>query len=82
MCAAGSERFTRVGGQWREEQVSLPPTGVVSVAGVSTSDARAFATYEDFLTPPTLYALNGAQARSVALTAGAVRCIALCNGAI
>jgi len=58
-------RFTRATSQWRQEQIALPPTGVVSVAGASTADARAFATFEDFLTPPTLYALNGAQAQSV-----------------
>jgi len=59
------QRFTFSGGQWRGEQVALPPTGVVSLAGASTSESQAFATFEDFLTPPTLYALNGARAASV-----------------
>jgi prolyl oligopeptidase len=59
------QRFTFSGGQWRGEQIALPPTGVVSLAGASTSDARAFATFEDFLTPPTLYALNGTRAASL-----------------
>jgi len=58
-------RFTLANGQWRQEQIALPQTGVVSIAGASTADARAFATYEDFLTPSTLYALDGAQPRSV-----------------
>ncbi|MEZ5958534.1 MAG: prolyl oligopeptidase family serine peptidase [Hyphomonadaceae bacterium] len=58
-------RFTLQNGAWREAQVSLPPTGVVSVAGASTSEASAFFTFEDFLTPPTLYAVNGTRARAV-----------------
>jgi prolyl oligopeptidase len=59
------QRFTFNNGAWRGEQIALPPTGVVHIAGASTGDARAFATFEDFLTPSTLYALNGASARSV-----------------
>ncbi|MBX9745418.1 MAG: prolyl oligopeptidase family serine peptidase, partial [Hyphomonadaceae bacterium] len=59
------QRFTLAGGTWRGEHVALPPTGVVSLAGSSTSDARAFIVFEDFLTPPTLYALNGANAQPV-----------------
>ncbi|MGD9981467.1 MAG: prolyl oligopeptidase family protein [Hyphomonadaceae bacterium] len=59
------QRFTFNNGQWRGEQIQVPPTGVVHIAGASTSDARAFATFEDFLTPSTLYALNGARARAV-----------------
>src|SRR5690606_31330960 len=56
---------TFANGQWRGAQIQVPQTGVVHIVGASTSDARAFATYEDFLTPLTLYALNGTQARSV-----------------
>lgn len=52
-------RFTYDDGGWRTHQVQLPPTGVVSVAGASTSERAAFFTFEDFLTPPTLYALSG-----------------------
>jgi len=59
------QRFTFANGAWHGEQIQLPPTGVVHISGASTSDARAFATFEDFLTPSTLYALNGARARSV-----------------
>lgn len=59
------QRFTLRSGSWRGEQIALPPTGVVTLPGMSTSESRAFAVFEDFLTPPTLYALNGAQARSV-----------------
>lgn len=59
------QRFTFANGQWRGEQIALPPTGVVHIVGASTSDTRAFATFEDFLTPTTLYAVNGARATSV-----------------
>jgi prolyl oligopeptidase len=59
------QRFTLNNSAWRGEQIALPPTGVVHIADASTGDARAFATFEDFLTPSTLYALNGASARSV-----------------
>ncbi|MGQ0532207.1 MAG: prolyl oligopeptidase family serine peptidase, partial [Caulobacteraceae bacterium] len=59
------QRFVFSNGAWRGEQIALPPTGVVHITGASTSDARAFATFEDFLTPTTLYALNGSMARSV-----------------
>lgn len=59
------QRFTLSGGAWSGAQIALPPTGVVTLAGASTSDARAFAVFEDFLTPSTLYALNGADARQV-----------------
>ena len=59
------QRFTFSNGVWRGTQIQMPPTGVVHIAGASTSDARAFATFEDFLTPSTLYALNGARARTV-----------------
>jgi prolyl oligopeptidase len=59
------QRFTLSDGAWSGQQIALPPTGVVNLAGSSTSDARAFAVFEDFLTPPTLYALSGAEARPV-----------------
>lgn len=59
------QRFTFANGQWRGAQIQVPQTGVVHIVGASTSDARAFATYEDFLTPSTLYALNGTRTRTV-----------------
>ncbi len=59
------QRFAFANGAWRGEQIQLPPTGVVHIAGASTSDTRAFATFEDFLTPSTLYALSGARSRTV-----------------
>jgi len=59
------QRFTFANGQWSGAQIEVPPTGVVHITGASTSEARAFATYEDFLTPSTLYALSGTRARTV-----------------
>jgi prolyl oligopeptidase len=59
------QRFTFNNGAWRGEQIALPPTGVVHIAGASTSETRAFATFEDFLTPSTLYALTGTRTRTV-----------------
>jgi prolyl oligopeptidase len=59
------QRFTFANGRWSGAQIQVPPTGVVHIAGASTSDARAFATFEDFLTPSTLYALNGTRTRTV-----------------
>jgi len=58
-------RFVYDGRAWRRTQIDLPATGVIHVSGASTSDAAAFVTYEDFLTPPTLYAVNGARTRSI-----------------
>ncbi|MGD9967075.1 MAG: prolyl oligopeptidase family protein [Hyphomonadaceae bacterium] len=59
------QRFTFANGAWRGDQIQVPPTGVVHIAGASTSEAMAFATFEDFLTPSTLFALDGARTRTV-----------------
>jgi prolyl oligopeptidase len=59
------QRFTFSNGAWTGAPISLPPTGVVHINGASTSDARAFAVFEDFLTPSTLYAIDAANARPV-----------------
>ncbi len=59
------QRFTLRGGVWNGEQIALPPTGVVTIASASTSSAQAFAVFEDFLTPSTLYAIDGGAARAV-----------------
>ncbi|MCA8886210.1 MAG: S9 family peptidase, partial [Hyphomonadaceae bacterium] len=59
------QRFTLANDRWSGAQIQVPATGVVHIVGASTSDAHAFATYEDFLTPSTLYALNGTRTRTV-----------------
>jgi prolyl oligopeptidase len=51
-------RIAHDGANWSQSQVDLPTTGSISFAGSSPSDERAFAVYEDHLTPSTLYALE------------------------
>lgn len=60
-------RLTRESGAWRHESVALPDTGSISIAGASPSDSAAFATYEDYITPTTLFALenNASTARVI-----------------
>ena len=60
-------RFTREGGAWRQSQIDLPTTGSVNIAGSSAREEIAFAVYEDYLTPDTLYAIENqaTQAREV-----------------
>ena len=55
------------GHAWSTTQIALPQTGVVSLHGAAASDSAAFVTYEDFLTPTTLYALDrrATRARSI-----------------
>jgi prolyl oligopeptidase len=43
---------------WVTTTVDLPDTGSISFAGASPTETQAFAVYEDFLTPDTLYALD------------------------
>jgi prolyl oligopeptidase len=51
-------RIAHDGNDWRQTQVDLPTTGSIHFAGSSPTDDRAFAVYEDHLTPSTLYALE------------------------
>ncbi|MGE0533239.1 MAG: prolyl oligopeptidase family protein [Hyphomonadaceae bacterium] len=51
-------RFAFDGRAWVESQVELPPNGAVSFAGASPQEETAFAVFEDFLTPSSLYALE------------------------
>jgi prolyl oligopeptidase len=51
------------GAAWSTTTLDLPQNGSVTFAGSSPMESEAFAVYEDFLTPDTLYALeNGATA--------------------
>lgn len=52
------QRFTFDNGGWSETQIDLPPNGSVGFAGASPREAQAFAVFQDFLTPSTLYALD------------------------
>jgi prolyl oligopeptidase len=51
-------RFAFDGRAWIEGQIDLPTTGSISFAGSSPTEQSAFAVYEDYLTPDTLYALE------------------------
>jgi prolyl oligopeptidase len=53
-------RFTREAAGWTQTQVALPQNGSVSFAGSDPTAREAFAVYEDYLTPDTLYALTDA----------------------
>jgi prolyl oligopeptidase len=66
------QRFALNGRMWVATPVALPANGVINVVSADSRDSHAFATYEDFLTPQTLYSLDdhAATPRSVrALTA-------------
>jgi prolyl oligopeptidase len=60
-------RIEQNGGRWTTTQLDLPTTGSVGFAGSSPTEDTAFAVYEDYLTPDTLYALenNATRARAV-----------------
>ena len=60
-------RVTHEGGAWRQTSVELPPNGSIAFAGASSTESAAFVTYEDYVTPDTLYALerNATSARVV-----------------
>lgn len=60
-------RIARTGGSWTTTTIALPENGSVTMAGSSPTDSAAFAVFEDFLTPDTLYALeqNATSARAI-----------------
>ncbi len=61
-------RISRSGTTWSTSTIALPENGSVTFAGTSPTESQAFATFQDFLTPSTLYALD-----QRATTARAVR---------
>ncbi len=62
-------RFAYDGRSWVESQINLPQNGSVAFAGASPTEAAAFAVYEDYLTPDTLYALDERATRARAIRA-------------
>jgi prolyl oligopeptidase len=60
-------RFAYDGRAWIESQIPMPANGAVEFAGASPTSPAAFAVFEDFLTPTTLFALEerATQARAV-----------------
>jgi len=55
------------GNRWDTTTIDLPQNGSVTFAGSDGRESQAFAVYEDFLTPDTLYALDNraTQARPI-----------------
>jgi len=53
-------RLTFDGRAWIESPIVLPPNGAASIAGASSDSTTAFAVFEDFLRPDTLYAIDAA----------------------
>lgn len=51
-------RIARDDQRWTTTTLDLPQTGAVTFAGSSPTESEAFAVYEDYLTPDTLYALE------------------------
>jgi len=49
-------------GEWVRSEVSLPGLGAASIVAASDDTDRFFFLYEDFLTPDTLYLVDGAAA--------------------
>lgn len=60
-------RFAYDGRAWIESQIDLPTTGSVAFAGASAMESTAFAVFEDYLTPSTLYALEERATRARAV---------------
>jgi prolyl oligopeptidase len=51
-------RFSLNGGAWTRTTVALPENGSINFAGADPTASEAFAVFEDFLTPDTLYAIE------------------------
>jgi prolyl oligopeptidase len=51
-------RIVRNGNTWATTTIALPENGSVTMAGSSPTESLAFAVFEDFLTPDTLYVLD------------------------
>lgn len=57
-------RFALDGAAWRQTTIALPENGSIAFAGASHDDELAFVTYEDYVTPDTLYALEANATRT------------------
>ncbi|MEZ5971991.1 MAG: prolyl oligopeptidase family serine peptidase [Hyphomonadaceae bacterium] len=60
-------RIARNGTTWATTTIALPENGSVNMAGSSPTESQAFAVFEDFLTPDTLYALDNHATRARSL---------------
>jgi len=55
-------------GAWTREEVALPGIGSAGVSGVSDYSDVFYITYNDFLTPPSLYIVEGDASRQIKST--------------
>ncbi len=53
------DAYNLVDGKWRKREVDAPDMGQISVTSASADSNAFFFTYEDFLTPTTLYQAEG-----------------------
>lgn len=54
------ERYRRVDGQWQASPVEFPSNGAISVFNTDRDSEDFFVRYQDFLSPPTVYRVDGA----------------------
>ncbi|TBR25742.1 S9 family peptidase [bacterium] len=59
------ERLRRTAAGWAAEPVALPDNGSAGVAAADDFDDRVFVSYESFLVPPSVYALEDGRPRPV-----------------
>lgn len=50
--------YQKTNGQWRAKRLNLPEGGSISIETVDPKTGDFFARFEDFLTPPSLYAVG------------------------
>lgn len=60
-------RIARNENAWATTTITLPENGSVTMAGSSPTEGQAFAVFEDYLTPDTLYALDQRATRARSL---------------
>ncbi|MBL8546018.1 MAG: S9 family peptidase [Hyphomonadaceae bacterium] len=60
-------RIARNGNAWSTTNIALAENGSVTMAGSSPTESQAFAVFEDYLTPDTLYALDERATRARSL---------------
>ena len=82
MCAAVCNASPSSTTNGAAKQIQVPPTGVVHIAGASTSDARRVRDVRGFPDPFDVICAERRRSPPSTLTAGAIRGFALCDGAI
>ncbi|MBL8549712.1 MAG: S9 family peptidase [Hyphomonadaceae bacterium] len=62
-------RIAYDGQAWSQSQMALPQNGVIAFAGADSTQSTAFAVFDSFLTPSTLYALDARTGAAAAIRA-------------